>query len=156
MAMLAVSVSLIDELVTHFRRSGSQAVVVSGISLGGWVTNLHRTYRGAADLYAPLLAGAALGDLFLTSIYRRMAGRLALDNPDTIRRALNFEVDFMRKAEDDVRPLLGRFDQFIRYERQKRCYGDRPITVLDKGHITGVLSAGDLRRHILSCIDGHR
>jgi hypothetical protein len=150
MAMLSVSVSLVEALVFTLHGLNSTPVVVSGISLGGWVTNLHRTFFNSADLYVPLLAGAALDDLFIHSRYCKMAGSLARENPDKIVRALNFEDRFQSVTERNVLPLLARYDQFIRCDRQQKSYSDHPIKVIDKGHITAALSSRDLRDHILS------
>ena len=46
-----------------------------------------------------------------------------------------------------------KYDQIIKFERQKQCYDERLITVLEKGHITGALSYEKLRRHILTSPD---
>jgi pimeloyl-ACP methyl ester carboxylesterase len=78
-AMLAISVAVVDEVVTQL--AGSGPVSVAGISLGGWVTTLHRTYRNTATGYVPLLAGGRLGDLFVNSGYRRMVGGVVPPTP---------------------------------------------------------------------------
>ena len=147
-AMLMTSVRLVEELVSVLKQEYSGPVVISGISLGGWVTNLHRSFFNSADRYVPLLAGAALGELFITSGYRKLAGEPAVQHPGQIRKILNFEDDFERVSEDNVFPLLGRYDQYIQYERQKVCYGG-PIKVLDTGHVTSLLAADELRAHII-------
>jgi pimeloyl-ACP methyl ester carboxylesterase len=77
-AMLMVSVAVIDALVAHCRERGVARVVVAGLSLGGFITNLHCLHRGSADVYCPLLAGAAMGSLFTTSIYRALVDPRAL------------------------------------------------------------------------------
>jgi len=150
--MNAVSVKLVEKLVQSLRKDFRPPVLVSGISLGGWVTNLHRAYFNTADIYAPLLAGAALGEVFITSEYRRMAGKPAKERSEVLREVLNFEEDFMKVLEDNVFPLLGRFDQYIEYDRQKVCYGGRDVNVLDRGHVTSAMDAGALRRHLLNCL----
>lgn len=71
-AMLAVSVNLIDSLVEHSNEMGSPLIAVTGISLGGFVANLHQSYYNTADIYVPLLAGTGMGDLFVNSIYRKL------------------------------------------------------------------------------------
>ncbi|MBD3386030.1 abhydrolase domain-containing 18 [candidate division KSB1 bacterium] len=148
-AMLMTSVKLVQELILVLKREYSGPVLVSGISLGGWVTNLHRTYYNSADAYVPLLAGAALDELFITSGYRKLAGEPAVQHPEQIRKILNFENDFQQITDDNVFPLLGRFDRYIEYERQKVCYGDRPIKVLETGHVTSLLAADKLREYIV-------
>lgn len=149
-AMLSTSVKLIELLVEHLQEVGSSSITVSGISLGGWVTTLHRSLYNTADVYVPLLAGAALDALFTTSYYRRLSSDLVKHDPKAVEKVLNFEREFMACRSDNVFPLLARFDQIIEYERQKMCYGQREINVLDKGHITAALAAGDLRSHLLA------
>ncbi len=148
-AMLATSVKLIGQIIDNIKRhSNHSKVLVSGISLGGWVTNLHRSFYNTADAYVPLLAGAALDHLFTNSGYRKMGGQLARENPEKIREILNFEEEF-QKADDNVYPLLGRYDQYIQYERQKSCYKNQPVKLLETGHVTSLLAANQLRKHIL-------
>lgn len=152
-AMLCVSVKLIEELIFFINQKKNSSVIVSGISLGGWVTNLHRTYYNTADVYVPMLAGAALGEIFISSDYNKMAGKPAQENPERLRQILNFEDDFQKVKEDNVFPLLARYDQIIQYERQKVCYVNHPINIQEKGHITGALASNVLREHILKNMD---
>ena len=154
MALLCTSVELIEAIVQKLKKEGYAApILTSGISLGGWVTNLHRSHHNTTDIYAPLLAGAALDDLFTESIYRKMAGKAGRENPEALRNILNFEADFEKIKDGNVFPLLGRYDQFIRYERQKRCYGNQIIQTIDKGHVTSLLNADLLRNHLLSLLE---
>jgi hypothetical protein len=148
--MLSVSVKLVEEIIHRLKDQGIAPVLVSGISLGGWITNLHRTYYNTADVYVPLLAGAALDHLFTDSGYRKMGGRIARENPEKIKETLNFEEDFQKVKDDNVFPLLGSYDQFIQYERQKKSYTTENIKVLESGHVTSFLLAQELRKHILS------
>ena len=148
-AMLSVSVKLIEQLISYSREKGTSCVVISGISLGGWVTNLHHTYYNSADYYKPLMAGAGLAEVFLNSVYKNLTSSLAKENPDQVRKILNFDDDFAKMNNSNVFPLLGQYDQIIRFERQKQCYDKRLITVLERGHITGALAFEKLRRHIL-------
>jgi len=149
-SMLAVSVKLVEKLVLYAREQGFLPVVVSGISLGGWVTNLHRTHFNTADAYIPMLAGASLAEVFLTSAYRTLTGNLALENPQILREALNFKRKFSRVGDDNVFPLLAKHDQIIQYDIQKRAYGRRPIETLEKGHVTAALDSVALRHHVIS------
>lgn len=154
-AMLMVSVRLVEHLVDWSQAQGSRLALVSGISLGGWVTNLHRACYSSADVYVPLMAGAALGEVFCTSAYRRLAGRAARENPDAVRALLNFEDDYGRAKAGNVYPLLARYDRIIEYDRQSSVYGQHAIAVIDKGHTTGVLAADDLRQHIREQLERH-
>ena len=78
-----------------------------------------------------------------------MAGKPAQENPERLRQILNFEDDFQKVKDDNVFPLLARYDQIIRYERQKVRYVNHPIHIPEKGHITGALASNVLREHIL-------
>lgn len=149
-AMLSGSVKVAEELVKYLKSNGSGRVMITGISLGGWVTNLHRSFYNSADVYVPIFAGAALEELFSTSYYKKLAGALVMEKPDAVKKALNFEQEFTHITDANIFPLLARYDQIIEYERQKQCYGERYIKVIDKGHITGTLASKDLRNHILA------
>ncbi|WP_070120917.1 alpha/beta hydrolase family protein [Bacillus marinisedimentorum] len=149
-AMLSASVKLMEMLVQYLKSNGCSKVAVAGISLGGWVVNLHRSYYNSADVYLPIFAGAALDDLFLTSYYKKLASDLVKENPDLIRNTLNFEEEYKQIKDDNVFPLLARFDQIIEFDRQKRCYNEKVISVIDKGHITGALASEELRSHLLN------
>jgi hypothetical protein len=147
-AMLAVSVRLVEELVQAVRAKTGSEVIVTGISLGGWVANLHKAHFDSADKYVPMLAGAALDAVFTSSMYRKLAGENVLQDPEAVGRVLNFEQDFAGADLSNVYPLLGRYDGIIEYERQAGSYRDRQVRVLDKGHTTSAVAFADLRRHV--------
>ncbi|WP_336000228.1 alpha/beta fold hydrolase [Halorientalis halophila] len=151
-AMLATSVATVDGIVA--RQSGGGPVVVSGVSLGGWVTNLHRAYEGTADVYVPMLAGAALGKLFTRSAYRRLLGRAGRDDPDAIERTLDFDADFRRSDAGRVYPLLARHDRYVESEVQRSSYDASELAVVDRGHITATLNPTPLREHLHSVVRG--
>ncbi len=150
--MLCVSVKLVEAIIHRLKEQGIATILVSGISLGGWVTNLHRSYYNTADAYVPLLAGAALDHLFTDSGYRKMGDRIARANPKKIKEVLNFEEDFQKIKDDNVFPLLGQYDQYIQYERQRKSYSTENIKVLKTGHVTSFLAANELREHILKIL----
>jgi hypothetical protein len=144
--------SLVEALVEYARAQGSPRVVVAGTSLGGWVTNLHRAYFNSADAYRPLLAGTAMEDVFLAGAYREKASDVALCNPNVLVEALNLERAFMAVPDGNVYPLLARYDQVVRYDRQRASYGDHPVAVIERGHMTGIASSHLLRAHILGAL----
>jgi hypothetical protein len=146
--LLASSVRLIEELGTHLKSLGSEKIVVSGISLGGWITNLHSSVYASLDEYRPVFAGAALDHLFTDTVYRKMTASPAREHPEAVKEALNFEDAFRAKNPANVYPLLAKYDQYIRFERQKGIYLPENITVLDKGHITGSMDIPALREHL--------
>lgn len=147
--MLSTSVNLVESLVQMLRNSGCERVAVSGLSLGGWVTNLHRTFYNSAHVYIPIFAGASLGELFLTSCYRQLSSDLAKGNPEIIRACLNFDQEFKRIQKENVYPLLAKYDQIIEFNVQSLCYERQQLAVINKGHITGALASKELREHIL-------
>ena len=59
---------------------------------------------------------------------------------------------YMKKISylDNFSAMLAGYDQFIRFEIQKQSYDENQLTVLDKGHVTCVMSPGLIRNHILS------
>lgn len=152
MAMIATSVKLNEAIILALRAFSEQPILTSGISLGGWVTNLHRGIFNSSTAYVPLLSGAYLGELFLRSRYRKMTSRLALDHPEVISELLNFDTVFKRHQTPNVFPLLAIYDQFITYEMQKATYEGHPLKTIACGHITGALRKKTLRHHLLSVL----
>jgi hypothetical protein len=152
-AMLATSAALIEGLVRQCRAQGMGPILISGISLGGFVANLHHTYYNSADAYAPLLAGPLIEDVFLESIYRKLVAMPGAVEAGEIAQALSFATDYTAVAHHNLFPLLARHDQYIRYDVQRAAYGPAvPITVLEKGHVTGALAYDALRKHLLSTL----
>jgi hypothetical protein len=150
--MLAASVGLIDALATQASERTSGSILASGISLGGWAVNFHRACFDTVDRYVPIFAGAALGEMFVSSVYRKMTAQSALRRPDYLREILDFEAEFTAVGADDCSPLLARYDRIIEYDRQHPSYEGMPLSVLDKGHVTGALATNQLREHILSVL----
>ena len=148
-AMLAGSVALIESLIESLHQKGNKQIIISGLSLGGWVTNLHRSFFNTADTYIPMLAAAGLDALFLTSYYRNLCSMKAREHSEILTKVLNFEEEFSSCKTNNVFPLLAKYDQFIEYERQKQSYKDIPIQVLEKGHITAALASNMLTEHLL-------
>ncbi len=149
-AMLSASVKLMEDLTLSLKERGCPKIILTGLSLGGWVVNLHRSFFNSADVYVPIFAGTALDELFLSSGYSKLAGDAARQHPEKIRETLNFTREFISVKKKNVFPLLARFDQFIEYDVQKKCYDEDVVAVLDKGHITGALASTELRNHILA------
>jgi hypothetical protein len=147
--MLAASVALIEAVAADASDRTSRPVLASGLSLGGWAVNLHRTCFDSVDRYAPIFAGAALGEMFVSSIYRKMTAGRARNHPDTLRESLDFEKEFRAIEPANCVPLLARYDRIIEYDRQHSAFEETPTAVLDKGHVTGSLSTDALRQHIM-------
>jgi hypothetical protein len=154
--MLATSASLIEALTGRLRDTGCPAILAAGISLGGWVVNLHRAYYSGVDRYVPMFAGAQLGEMFVSSIYRKLVAEAALTNPEVLRDVLDFEDGFVDVDSDDCDPLLARYDRIIEFERQRSAYEGFDVAILEKGHITGSLATDALRSHIRQSISETR
>jgi hypothetical protein len=149
-AMLAATVSLNEGIIQKLTQEGHKKIILSGISLGGWVTNLHRTFFNSASLYLPLLAGAHLAEVFLSSAYRKLTAKIALEQPKSVRELLNFDQLFSEIDSKNLYPLLARYDQYIEYNIQKTDYEDHPLNTIECGHVTAALSPQLLRHHILN------
>lgn len=147
--MLAASVALIDALATRATDRTSSPVLASGISLGGWAVNLHRACFDTVDRYAPIFAGDALGEMFVSSVYRKMIAGPAQRRPEHLREVLDFTEEFRAVGAANCAPLLARYDRIIEYDRQRPAYAGTPLSVLDTGHVTGSLATDRLRNHIL-------
>ena len=61
-----------------------------------------------------------------------------------------FEEKFREIKTPNVHLLLARFDQIIAFDRQKVVYGATPVTILNRGHVTGAPAAKDIRNRILA------
>lgn len=154
-SLMIVSVKVVEALVDFASGKGGR-IVISGISLGGWVTNLHRTFFNSADFYIPLLAGTVPSDVFTNSIYRKLTADLAHGNRSVIEETLDFKEQFAKRSEDNIFPLLARHDQAMRLKEQKESYGKHPVAVIEKGHFTGSLASAELRKHILPHLLGRQ
>jgi hypothetical protein len=121
-AMLSVSVRVAEYLISYFKQRVNGTIALAGISLGGWVTNLHRAYFNTADVYIPIMAGADVGAVFINSVYGKLTASSAKADADIIREKLNFVKEFKRLKDENVFPLLARYDRYIEYDIQKFCY----------------------------------
>jgi hypothetical protein len=147
--MLAASVGLVDALAAQASDRTSSPVLASGVSLGGWAVNLHRACFDTVDQYIPIFAGAALGEMFVSSVYRKMIAGLAQRRSEHLREVLDFEEEFRAVETANCAPLLARYDRIIEYDRQHSAYAGMSLSVLDKGHVTGSLATDRLREHVL-------
>jgi hypothetical protein len=152
MSILAASVGAVRAVVQRYGGALERPTLLTGFSLGGWVTNLHRAFDGRADRYVPMLAGAHLASQFLDSSYRHMTSRTARETPERVRALLDFDTRF-RAASAEVAPLLARHDRYARAEDQADDYGTWPVTWLDTGHLGTALAGGQLRAHVLGQLE---
>jgi len=154
--IFASSVRLTEHIVRFLKQQGNRNIVCAGMSLGGWITNLHHTYHNSCTTYKPIFAGAAPDHLFLHTPYRKMVACQqkkipdygASDTGDSITAALNFEEDFLKRENGNVFPCMARFDQYINLERQSGIYREENMRIIEKGHITGAAAYKELRQHL--------
>lgn len=151
LAMKAVSLKVIEQTIAQLRSMSDRPVLVGGTSLGGFITNLHHIHFNSADVYTPLLAGLAMDDAFLRSVYSKSVAAKAKSQPDIMKELFDFQpaFDTCGHSHDNVFPLLGRHDAIIRFQEQKASYSGLEVEVIDKGHTTGALAYDDLREHML-------
>ena len=152
--ILSATAALMEQLLSRLKDGGSAFVSVSGISLGGWITNIHKTYFYSADEYRPVFAGAAPDHLFTDSAYRKMASTKARENLEAITNAINFEDDFAKRDNANVYPLMAMFDQYIVFERQSGIYRKENIRTIDYGHVSGTMQRKILAEHITAGLEG--
>jgi alpha-beta hydrolase superfamily lysophospholipase len=150
--MVAAAVGLVEAVIDYLVDRTDAPVVVSGVSLGGFVTTLHRARFDTADRYVPILAGAALGELFVSAAYRRLTARSARRRPTRLRATLDFETAFTEVETENCAPLLARYDRIVEYDAQRPTYRGIPVSVMNRGHLTGALATGALRRFILDAL----
>lgn len=155
LAMKAVSLHVIEQTIGQIRLTSGQPILVGGTSLGGFITNLHHVHFNSADVYTPLLAGLAMDDAFLNSVYSKSVAASAKRQPEIMKELFDFQPSFdaCGHSHDNVFPLLGRHDAIIRFQQQKASYSGLAVEVIDKGHTTGALAYDALREHMLKYLE---
>ncbi len=151
--MVAASTLIVENLTNQIRRISNNKIIVTGTSLGGFVTNLHFAYYNTADYYKPLLSGARIGDVFINSAYSKVTSANGKMNPDKLRYALNFEDDIRKMEQKNLFPLMAKHDQIIKYDLQSLDFNPRQVSLIPFGHATGATKFKLLRQHILKGID---
>ncbi len=147
--MLSTTAALLDALADRLRKEGCPAILAAGLSLGGWVVNLHRAFYGRnVDRYVTMIAGSRLSEVFLSSHYQKLTAESARANPELLKDFLDFEREFRTNDSDDCYPLLARYDRLVELETQRAGYEGMDLKILDKGHFTGMADTTAHRRHI--------
>jgi hypothetical protein len=154
LALCAVSVRLIESLRCLFVTRGAQGCLVTGTSLGGFLSLIHHLTYGSAEAYVPLLAGPDIAHVMLSSHFQRFLAPQALARPAHIQALLDFRESFGASHTQRVFPLLARDDLDMLYAHHAACYtaSDVPVVTIDRGHITGSLAFAALRTHLLTCL----
>ncbi len=146
--MVATSALIMEKLVVNLKQKGSPRVILCGTSLGGFVTNLHYTYFGGADVYCPMLAGPFMGNALVESAYTKVMSELGKENARQVNAALNFDQDFSRKEDENIFPLMASDDQIVVMALQSKHYKEKDMTIIPYGHATGATKYSLLREHI--------
>ncbi len=146
---LAVTAVLNERILQYLKKLSRKKIVVAGTSFGGWVSNVHKAYFNTADEYRPILAGTKPDEMFLNSYFNRMVAECVQLFAKKVSNALDFDLDFRISGNDNVFPLLAKYDQFVEYEKQKGCFRPENITLVDKGHHTALQDKRLIRKHIL-------
>jgi hypothetical protein len=154
LAMCAVSVALMEAVRRALVARGAQGSVVAGISLGGFLTLMHHLAYGTASCYAPLLAGPDLAYTFLSTPCRQFLAPQAWVEPANLVTRLDFRQDFRASATQRVLPLLARYDLWMpwAYHQTEYAASGVPVTMIDRGHMTGSWAFAKLRAHLLEAL----
>jgi len=154
MAMCAVSVALMEAARLALAERGAQGSVVSGISLGGFVTLLHHLTYGTASRYVPLMAGPDLSHAMLSTPCRGLLASQALAQPEQLRTCLDFRQAFQASGAERVFPLLAQHDVWMSCAYHQAEYAAKgvPVTLIDRGHMTGSWAFAGLRAHLVSVL----
>lgn len=131
-AMIATAVKTTEAILRDDAFSGASAKVVSGASLGGFVSNRHHLVYDSADAYVPFVAGTRHGEILLTTVPAAAAARA---KPQYLRELLNFDRAWFERSHPNVYPQLARYDQLNRLEVQGPSYGDMAIDIWEGGHL---------------------
>jgi len=150
--MLASSVVIVDKLIEQLREFGIERIIVTGISLGGFVTNLHFAYRNSADEYRPMFSGGKLAEAFIDSAYSKITSSKGKNNPDKLREVLNFDSNLMSSNQSNLYPLLGKYDKIVEYDTQKAGYNSACLRTIPFSHSTGSTKFKLLREFILEAL----
>ena len=151
---LAASALLVQAIIEGL--GPGKPVAVAGTSIGGFLANAHQVRYGTAGAYVPIMAGLATDHIITGTIYGR--GFVPLDGAakSRIASALNMEDRADALDPDRTFPILARRDRIVEYERQRASYGGLSVETMEKGHITGAVAYGRLRRQILGALDAAR
>ena len=152
-AMCAVSIALIEAVRCVLAQRGAHGALVTGTSLGGFLSLMHHLFYGTAERYVPLLAGPDLAHVMLATHYRRFLAPQALAQPGRLQALFDFRDVFQASATHRVFPLLAAYDLDMVYAHHRQCYVacDVPVVTIPRGHITGCIAFTRLRTHLLTC-----
>jgi hypothetical protein len=155
LAMCAVSVTLMEAVRLTFLARGAQRCLVAGISFGGFLTLLHHLAYGTAGCYAPLLAGPDLSSTLLSTPCRRFLAPQALAQPAVLSASLDFRQALRASDTGRIFPLLARHDLWMPCAHNQAEYAASgvPVTLIDRGHMTGSWAFAGLRAHLLALLD---
>lgn len=154
-ALLSVQAKVTDKVAMQFRSRSKKAVIVAGIGLGGWITNIHRAYFNTAQAYIPILAGTRLDEMFITSGFKMLCSKDAQKEKTLLKERLNFFSKFRRVTTFNLYPMMALHDNLSEFKVQKSAYNGFPLRVVEEGHISAILKPSLSRDHILEVLERH-
>jgi hypothetical protein len=156
LAMCAVSVTLIEGIRLAFAARGARGCIVAGTSFGGFLTLLHHLTYGTANRYAPLLAGPDLAYTLLSTPCRQFLSPEARTQSEHLPICLDFRHAFRAGDTRRIFPLLARHDLWMpcAYHQAEYVASGVPVTIIDRGHMTGSWAFARFRSHLLGVLRG--
>lgn len=148
--LFASSVHAFESVSRWAVENGAPYVAYCGTSLGGIATSLHMIYYGSANIYLPMLAGLDAHHLFFGGSNRSLADRARIRGKlECYKRALNFSPLLEQiPPRPPCFPLLGKHDLLMDYRRARRAWKDYPITTIERGHASGVMTYHSFTEHL--------
>lgn len=155
MAMCAVSIALMEAIRRCFQDYGASQCLISGLSLGEFLSLMHHVYIGTANRCVPLLAGPDIAHTMLYTPLGRLITSEARSQVEHVQSLLDQRQAFQASDTRHIFPLLARYDLHMPYHHLHPCYLDCQVSTVtfQRGHITGSLSYPALRHHLLSCLE---
>lgn len=156
LALCAVALQLGEALRLALLAQGATGSLVTGTSLGGFLSLIHHLFLGTASAYVPLLAGPDIAHVLLHSHFRYFVAPQALVCPEQFRSLLDFRQEFLTSHNTQrVFPLLARHDFTMQYDHHAACYRSAgvPVVTIERGHITGALAFAMLRAHVRGILE---
>ena len=144
-AMVAASILVVEATLRKIKTDFHGRVLVSGLSLGGFVSVFHSAFFGGADVYVPLLGGAYLGSALVDSYYRYLIST-AVKDTGIVKDVLDVRNPL---PVEKIYPLFGLYDGVVIPHIQARPFKRDHISYIPRGHIMGSVSYTLLRKHIL-------
>lgn len=149
--LLAASVQTFESVSHWAVKNGAPYVAYCGISLGGIICSLHMCYYGSADIYLPMLAGMDAHHLLIEGSSKPLTDRQSIRSKmKCYKEALDFSPLLAESPRRLCFPLLAKHDVMMDYRRSRRSWKGYPITTIERGHSSGVMTYQAFTQHLLT------